>query len=258
MADSALITGATGLIGAHVLQNWDLRDLEPRCTDRRSDDLLTLGAARQVVTRMRPAVVVHLAWSASGTPDYRTSPDNERWVDASLELRDAASAVGSRFVALGTALDTEPLPSDAYSASKVRLRGLLEPAIQSGEIAWVRPYYVFDPDRRRPALVAQAVAAESGEDLVLRTPLSRHDFVHAADVARAVVLAVRERLTGEIPVGSGRLRTVSELVAALGAGWVRDQSAGQVADHHHQPADIERLVALGWSPTSTEELFAGE
>ena len=256
MAATALITGASGLIGAHVLDQWDVPDLEPFSVDRAADDLLSPGSARALIARVRPEVVVHLAWCASGTPDYRSSPDNDRWADASVELRDAAGDVGSRFLALGTALDTDSAPTDAYAAAKVRLRRMLEEDIQAGHLTWVRPYYVVDPDRGRPALVRQAVdAASTGETLVLRTPDSSHDFVHAVDVARAVVLAVREKMVGEIPVGSGQLRKVSDLVDALGAEWVGEPTSSTGSDHHHQAANIERLVDHGWTPTNTEELF---
>jgi nucleoside-diphosphate-sugar epimerase len=158
----------------------------------------------------------------------------------------------------GTALDTDTSASDAYSASKARLRGLYEHEVRNGELTWLRPYYVVDPERGRPALVREALAAvTAGRSLGLRTPEDEHDFVHAADVACAALLTISAQLGGDVPVGAGRLRRVRDLATALGASWTSVPSDTARTPHHHAPANIARLAALGWSPTHTEELFAG-
>ena len=73
-----------------------------------------------------------------------------------------------------------------------------------------------------------------------------------------IARAFFDRLSGEgeVHVGSGRLRRVSDLVAALGAEWLRSEPAANAGPHHHQPADTTRLAELGWSATHTEELFS--
>ncbi len=101
---------------------------------------------------------------------------------------------------------------------------------------------------------------------MLRTPHSRHDFVHAGDVGAAVRTVVRHRLAGEVPVGTGRVREVSELVRALGVPWepapdAVDPRAGATADpttsQQHDAADTRRLRDHGWAPSRTKELFQG-
>jgi nucleoside-diphosphate-sugar epimerase len=258
VASVALITGASGLIGTHVLEQWDIDGLRAEAIDHARDDLLVPGVPSALVQRVRPALVVHLAWAASGTPGYRHSADNERWVEASLELVRACREAGVALVATGTSLDRTTAPSDAYAASKVRLWRELEPEVAAGALTWVRPYYVFDPDRRRPALIDHALAAQAaGSPVVLRTPDSEHDFVHAADVGRAIVATVRHGLRGEVPVGSGRLRRVCDLVAALGVEWAAaDDRETSTAGHVGEVADTRRLRELGWTPARTDELFA--
>jgi nucleoside-diphosphate-sugar epimerase len=258
VAAVALITGGTGLVGTHVLRHWTVEDLEPLVVGREDCDLLKPGAATALVDRIRPAVVVHLAWSASGTRGYRTDPVNERWFDVSLELAAACRDRGSWLLATGTALDSKSRPTDAYSRSKSRLRAELTASIAAGECTWLRPYYIVDPIRRRPALVEQARAAErAGTSVVLMTPESEHDFVHAADVGTAIVCAVRNGIRGELPIGSGALRSVRDLVSALGATWVPAPGGSSLPPQHHGAADITRLREHGWSPVFTEEMFAG-
>jgi nucleoside-diphosphate-sugar epimerase len=258
VAPVALITGASGLLGRHVVEQWDVGGLEFATVDHARDDLLEPGVPAAVVERVRPAIVIHLAWAASGTPGYRHAADNERWVQASLELATACAEAGAAFVATGTSLDKVADPADAYSASKVRLWQELEPAVAAGAIAWVRPYYVIDPERRRPALLEHALSArDAGTPVVLRTPESEHDFIHAADVGSAIVLAVRRELRGELPIGSGRLRRVRDLVSALGIAWVPgDEPPPASGSHLEEIADSHRLRELGWTPARTDELFA--
>ena len=258
MAPVALITGASGLIGRHVLEQWDVEGLRAQAVAHTSDDLLQPGVATALVERVRPAVVVHLAWTASGTSGYRHAADNERWVQSSLELAHACAAAAATLVATGTSVDKTAAPSDAYSESKHRLWQALEPAVAAGALTWVRPYYVFDPERRRPALIDHAlIAYDAGSPVVLRTPHSEHDFIHAADVGRAIVSTVRHGLRGEVPIGSGRLRRVCDLVAALGVAWVSGADpAADGASHISEIADIHRLREVGWEPARTDALFA--
>lgn len=235
---TALITGATGLIGRAVLAAWDVVGLDPVAVGRGDADLLVPGAPTALITRMRPAVVVHLAWCASGTPGYRSSTDNAAWVTATLELGDACRAAGAHLVATGTVLDDDH--SDAYTSAKSQLRRAIGP-----EVTWVRPHYVFSPEGRSPRLVADVLDGAG-----VANPAAAHDFVHVDDVGRAVVEIVRHRLTGPVDIGSGELRTVARLARALGAD-LPDETAGSGT-----VADVEPLRRLGWAPTATTELFS--
>jgi nucleoside-diphosphate-sugar epimerase len=253
VAAVALITGGTGLLGQHVLRSWT-SELEPVAVDSREHDLLTTGVGTALVRRIRPALVLHLAWAASGTPGYRTAAENHDWVDASLELRDACASADVRYIATGTGLDDAP-GVDHYSTAKRRLREALAEDIAAARITWLRPFYVVDPDRGRPELVGHAVVARAaGEPVVLRTPHAAHDFVHAADVGHAVAVVVERGLAGPVDIGCGRLRTVHNLVEALGLPW-RTGTATAHAPHLQTAADITVLQAAGWTPARTEELF---
>lgn len=257
MAADTLILGASGLIGTWVLRHWPATGTTPVPVSHADVDLLAPGAAADLIARTTPAQVVHLAWSASGSADYRTSDDNQRWADTAVELVEAARAAGSEVWLTGSAVDDATDATDAYTRSKSHLKARLAPLIATGAIGWLRPYYVFDEARRRPAVVDLATTArERGETLRLRSPYQRHDFVHASDVGSAIVASVAHGLAGEVPIGSGRLRSVADLVTRVGTPWSSDE-----VDHHTPPthsgdtADTTRLAAIGWAPTRTEEFF---
>ena len=147
--------------------------------------------------------MLHLAWSASGQADYRTSDDNARWVATSLELVDAAVPRAAVVWLTGTVVDDTVDAPDAYTRSKAELRSPDADAVEAGTIGWLRPDVRLRRGARRPALVELAASAARGRDeaLDLRIPDAAHDFVHAEDVGRAVALAVARRLHG---ISSGR------------------------------------------------------
>lgn len=249
---TVLITGGSGLIGRWVHTYWPA-SLEPVEVDHREHDLTDGKTFVDLIRAVSPDVVLHLAWCASGFPGYRDSPENVRWVEASASAAYHCMEAGIGFVATGTVVDSAPGP-DAYSAAKNELRGRLSHPISVGAMAWVRPFYTFDPAARRPALVADCLAArDSGDPVRLRSPGSAHDFIHAADVGSAVARVLESRLTGVVDVGSGRTRTVDDLARACGA---RVEGPRTVADPAAGPvAETSALRALGWSPAATDEFF---
>lgn len=257
MAGLALITGASGLLGRHVLRHWT-SPLQPRPVDRATHDLLVPGTLTSLVEKEKPDLVLHLAWVASGTPGYREAAVNDAWVAATLEAHQTCTAIGAHFIGTGTGLDTTRA-MDRYGHAKQVVRSSLAAAIDSGQITWLRPFYVFDVERGRPEVVAAALHARaSAREVPLRTPHSSHDFVHVSDVGRAISLVIERQLTGPVDIGSGVRRKVHELVEALGVSWRPDEPDGPhapQASHAHAAADTSVLRAEGWYPMDTEEFF---
>lgn len=251
MAASTLMTGASGLIGGWTLRHWTA--VPPRTFNSSQIDLLEPGAALILLEGIQPDVVVHLAWCASGTPGYRDSDDNEKWLATTVEI---ARLCVDREIALfctGSVVD-DSLQSDSYARSKRALRKELAADIDAGRITWLRPHYVFDPDAGRPSVIAHArAAAENGRPVRLASPTSEHDFVHASDVGSAIALAVGQGLRGVVEIGCGRTRTVGDLVSAMGLAWVPGQPTPVAAT---PPARIDALLAAGWSADLTQEFFA--
>ncbi|MFL6108691.1 MAG: NAD-dependent epimerase/dehydratase family protein [Marmoricola sp.] len=249
---SVLITGATGLIGRWTMAAWP-DDLDVSVLNHREHDLTDSEAFVAAVRAARPDVLLHLAWCASGTSGYRSSSDNALWSASSLSAARFCLDHDIHFVGTGTVLDEGP-PADLYTAAKRELRQGLTAPIDEGSVTWIRPFYVFDHGSRRPALVEESVAAAAEDrDVELRSPDSTHDFIHAADVGRAVVAAVQHQLTGSIDVGSGRLRSVRQVAMACGAQVREAVAEDRMVD---AVADTERLRKTGWSPTATAEFFS--
>lgn len=253
MAHRVLITGSTGLLGRWVLRYWP-DGLERVAISHRRMDLTNPETFLSAIDRVQPDLLLHLAWTASGTPHYRSSSDNAAWMTTSMAAAKHCLEHGIHFVGTGTGIDHLP-PVDAYSRSKAELRAALSHEIASEAVTWLRPFFVFDVAAERPRLVADTQnALRNDAPVLLQSPWTRHDFVHASDVGSAIVACMSHDLRGAIDIGSGQLRSVAELVEACGASW---QSVARQA--HTTQADVAaNLKVLGttrWTPSTTDDFF---
>jgi nucleoside-diphosphate-sugar epimerase len=249
-----LVTGASGLIGRRVVERWPASlDLLTLAHD--DLDLRNARAFSSAIEQIRPDALLHLAWSASGDPEYRDSADNDRWLASSLAAARTCRRLGARFIGTGTVIDDQP-DANRYAHAKHQLWTELRGEIETGAVTWLRPFHVFDHECGRPALVAAVNAAKiEGRPVILRTPDSRHDFILATDVGEAIVATLQAGLTGCVEIGTGTARSVSELVEALGASWRRALQV-ETEDVDDRVADTRALRLTGWAAVRTERIFA--
>lgn len=247
-----LITGASGLIGRRVVEAFGSGGADELIPLGRADvDLLAPEGWRQALDVHRPDVIVHLAWSASSLADYREHEDNWSWVRSTIDGADFAAERGIRFLGTGTSVDSAPA-ADAYSRSKAAARDELAPRIATGELGWLRPFYVFDEDRPSPAVLRAALDAKAADVPVrLSSPDSRHDFIHARDVASAIRTIVDAGLMGSLDLGSGATSSVAEFVEAFSCSWLPTGAPSSAASTE-AIADVAAIRAAGWTPAVTD------
>jgi nucleoside-diphosphate-sugar epimerase len=276
-----LVTGATGFIGRGALAPLRERGYEVHVVGRRTADLLEPGAPERVVEEVRPTHLLHLAWDT--TPGaYWTSPDNLRWVEATLRLlRAFAKAGGRRAVMAGTCAEYEwsdetrcvegvtPLvPATLYGAAKHGLREIAERyAAQAGfSLAWGRIFFVFGP-HERPGRLASSVAAAlvRGERAETSHGAQVRDFLYSEDLAGAFAALLDSPVEGAVNLASGEPRPIRELVEALAAAAGRPDllALGARPAAEHEPAvlvaDTRRLrEEVGWAPSRTLEQRAAD
>ena len=116
-----LVTGASGFIGKHTLRHLANAGYEVHSISSKEADLLEEGARRELLARIRPTHLLHLAWYVP-PGKYWTSLENIRWLQASLDLIAVFAAEGGeRVVTAGTCAEY----SWAAPESAVRTRPLL-------------------------------------------------------------------------------------------------------------------------------------
>jgi nucleoside-diphosphate-sugar epimerase len=279
-----LLTGATGFLGRHAVAALRARDYAVACVSARPGppgagtrgvtwhqaDLLDAGARERLVGTVRPTHLLHLAWYAVPGAFWR-SPENVRWVEASLALVRAFAAAGGRRVAVaGTAAeyaadhgrcveDETPLrPTSLYGASKHALHTVLAPfAAETGlSLGWGRLFLLYGPHEDRARLVASVITTllEGGTARCTHGEQMR-DFLHARDAAEALVALLDSPVEGAVNVGSGvpvALRDLVLRIADLLDGRPR-VALGALPPRAAEPpvlyADVTRLTReVGWRP----------
>ena len=175
-----------------------------------------------------------------------------------MALAKAAREAKAAMWIAGTIIDdTRTNHRRTLHGGQMPARAALEPEVNAGRLGWLRPSYVFDELRRpAPACPRSTLAAATGQPMTVLTPNRRHDFIHAADVARAIVLAVTSGRLGLLPIGSGATRQVREVVEALGATWHAPSRESDCSFPRDPVIDTAWLQTLGWAPTRTQEFFA--
>jgi UDP-glucose 4-epimerase len=293
----ALVTGGAGFIGSHlsdalVERGDEVTIVDDLSTGKRENlagpaagaelveaDIRDARAMRELVDRVRPSVVFHLAAQI----DVRKSTADPAWdatinVLGTINLLQASLEAGvDRFVntSTGGAIYGEgrilPAPEDhpqapeapygqskfcaeGYSELYARLHGLSTVSLRYGN--------VYGP-RQDPLGEAGVIAIFCGKLLAGERPTifgngeQTRDYVYVADVVRANLAAAETHATGAFNVGLGVQTSVVQLVDALreisdANGFEPEFAPPRLGEVQHIAIDPSRSRGeLGWEPQIT-------
>jgi len=280
----ALVTGAHGFVGQHLVRHLEACGDEVVALDHRGEhpvDITDAGAVRAAVTAARPDVLYHLAGWADVGASWK-DPVNVFRVNAEGTLNVLLAcerlAVG-RVLAVASAdvyglvseadlplTEESPLrPTSPYAASKAAADALaLQAFLGHGlGVLRVRPFNHLGPGQSEafvaPALAARIARAErDGADTIAVGNLSaRRDFTDVRDVVRAYRLLVERGRPGEVyNVCSGRDVAIQELADRIVAmaerpiGLEPDPALMRPVDLPVLRGDATKLRAdTGWTPS---------
>lgn len=292
LAQTVLITGVAGFLGRYAArqfaaEGWrvvGLDDVPPENVPLREGAAyhrLKLPHPRfaELLESEQPAACVHCAGRAS-VPLSMEDPaaDFRDNTVLTFELLDALrrGAPACRFLLLSSAAvygNPETLPvSEAHRAAPLSPYGFHKrqcellceefARIYALPAASVRIFSAYGPGLRRQVVWDICERVLSTGALTLRgTGGESRDFIHAADVARALaLLAKRAPGEGEVyNLASGSEVTIAELAAqitrALGRAEVAPvfDGAARAGDPRNWRADVARLAALGFAPAISLE-----
>lgn len=249
MSKRVLLTGATGFIGRHAIEQLVARGYEvvalharalPDATERAHEgspvrwlrgDLLASGGAARVVREANATHLLHLAWYAEHRK-FWTAVENLAWVEASLALaRGFHQAGGTRIVCAGTCAEydwahglciegvTPTNPETLYGVSKDALRRVLESYAKTHALSWAwgRVFFLHGPGEHPDRFVASVCRAlVRGEEARCTHGRQVRDLMHAYDVAGALVaLLDAGTVHGAVNVGSGEPHTLGDAARLL-------------------------------------------
>lgn len=277
-----LITGGTGFVGGPCVRAALERGAEVHVLARseravppgvrfHAIDLFDADRVNEIVSAVRPTHLLHLAWIA--TPGvYWTSPENERWVQASIDLLEAFAAVGGkRVVATGTCAEydwtgdgvcrergTYLRPATLYGERKDWTRDLSKKLADDRglSLAWARLFFLYGPGEHPARLVPSVTRALlAGQPADCTEGTQRRDFLHVDDAADALISLLFSEITGPVNVASGVAVSVREVVEKIGVATGRPELVRfgvrptPPGDPPLLVADVTRLrTELGWVP----------
>ncbi len=275
MSARAFVTGGSGFVGRHLLEQLD----DPVAPAREELDLLDLDATRQAVRAAAPELVFHLAALASVARSWEAPTETlSANVAMAANLLEAvrAEAPQSTLVLISSGEiygppdylpvdESAPLrPQNPYAVSKAAcdlLAGQYADA-RGLRVVRLRPFNHAGPgqgdDYVIGTLTRQAAEAEAAEasECVLRTGSvdSARDFTDVRDVVRAYVGAAALE-TGAWNVASGHSTSVRELidlvreVTRIPVRHEVDPTKIRAADVPEVRGSAEKLrAATGWKP----------
>lgn len=285
----ALVTGASGFIGSHVVERLvhagtrvailrrpgsDLRRLGSLAAhvEQIVGDLSDPGSLRSPVAAFRPEVFLHLAWHGVGNRMRDDRSQVEGNLQATLATVDLAAQAGaSAWVGAGSQAEYGPhegvldeeastRPTTLYGATKLAAGHLAArvAALHGLRFAWLRVFSTFGPGDNTGWLIPDLVRALArGERPPLTAGEQQWDYLAVGDAAAAFqAVASTPSAQGVFNLGSGEARRLRDTIT-----FIRDCIDPALplgfGDIPYRPdqvmflrADIRRLQnATGWTPT---------
>lgn len=273
-----LLTGASGFIGAHVLETLTRGGIDTVCAGRHCPvgkpefieaDLLTVADFKPLMQQAGASHLLHLAWYAEHGK-YWTSPLNLRWVEASVRLVEAfCNSGGQHVVAAGTCAEYDwshgycreestPLaPATLYGAAKEATHRLVSAVCARHEVscAWGRVFLPYGKGEASARLVPSLIEVFRGRREAFGVNAEAYrDFLHVTDVAAAFAALLQEEADGAYNISSGQPVQLATLVRELARLLHADPALvlSLAGERRGEPpllvGENLKLQARGWQP----------
>lgn len=272
------VTGATGFIGRHVLNELASQAVETIAVIRPSTTAPpALPCARTVRLDIqdapentfelmgRPDALIHLAWG--GLPNYRSLYHFEQELPAQYRFLKALAVSGLKtLLVAGTCFeygrqsgplgeDLEPRPDNPYGFAKDSLRRQLEylKTMHPFNLVWSRLFYLYGEGQAEYSLFPQLrKAVERGDTAFdMSGGEQLRDYLPVSEAAKSIVaLAQKQDDIGIINICSGKPISVRRLVESWinENGWSIDPNLGCYPYPDYEPmafwGNAQKLASL--------------
>lgn len=209
-------------------------------------DLLDEHETAELLKRVSPDVLCHLAWAIGG-PGFRDSEENMAWLEASLRLMRLFD--GRRLIFAGSSSEYELGDSagkstlSLYGSSKLRFETVAGEYCREMGIRFAsgRIFTVYGPgDVKSDAAIPSTIQAMlRGEPVRCNAPNNLWDYIYIDDAAEAMTRLVCSEAEGIMDIGTGRPTSMRQAFQTMAEAVGRPDL---LACNGENPAGV-RLVA---------------
>ena len=272
------VTGATGFIGLHVLEELTSHDVELVAVaqpNRKNLPVLKNGywvyidianpPTRVYEKINKPDIVIHLAWH--GLPNYRSLHHFETELPLQYEFLKQLITQGlNSLVVTGTCFEygmqsgplseetqTRPVTPYGYSKDALRRQLMFIQEVYPFNLTWARLFYIYGDGQTKNSLFAQLKkAVQQGEKYFNMSGGEQiRDYLPVGEVARRLLLlALKQQDMGVVNVCSGKPQSVRSLVEQ----WIRENKWDiNLNLGHYTYMDYEPMAFWGLSKINQEK-----
>lgn len=234
-----LVTGGSGFLGTHLCRRLvefgaevyatsrvtrDQRDRELRWHQA---DLADIGAARRILSEIKPDIIYHLAGSVTAVPGKEfVLPTFHSLLTSTVNLLAAVTEIGCRRLILCGSLDEpqaqrgEVTPSSPYAAAKWAASGYgrMFRALYGTPVVVLRTFMTYGPCQDMGKLIPSVILSlQEGRSPKLSNGRWQADWIYVDDVIDGFLAAAhRPDIEGcTLDLGSGTLISVRAIVEQL-------------------------------------------
>jgi len=276
-----LLTGATGFIGQYVTKSLISKNIDFVTVGRNtinnnnehiSADLLLISDFHSIVEKAQATHLIHLAWFAEHGK-YWTSPLNDKWTEASLNLIEAfCNSGGQGVVAAGTCAEydwsngycaegsTPIRPETIYGQAKDKTRKLVLSICDQNNVScvWGRVFFPYGRGENPNRLIPSMISVFRGERAPFGVNSNQYrDLLYAYDVAEAFIFLLLSEQTGIFNISSGKPLQIAEVVYKIASllnvspKIILDLTTERPGEPNLLVGENLKLKSLGWKPKYT-------
>lgn len=277
-----LITGASGFIGRYILdefsnsEGFDIHAIAQHQIEKFAKVTWHLGDLHDqqfrlsVIDKIQADTLLHLAWYTN-PKDYLTSPENYQWLKTSLSLVEQFTKYGRRVIVSGSCaeydwnagkvcneLTTPRNPSSVYGESKCALYSALRTlqSVTQFLLCWPRIFFAYGPGEPGSKLLPSAITAMLNRNsFTLNAGNLERDYIHVTDIAKAMVLVLKNKYNGPVNIGTGKSIALGDLVGQVAKQLKSEKflDINTVQESNSVVADTKILKSLGFQPSISLE-----
>jgi nucleoside-diphosphate-sugar epimerase len=279
-----LVTGASGFIGSCLCQNLLSMGAEVHGVSRRwqpkggkdlhwwQGDLADIGKVRELLTKIKPAYIFHLASHNSGSRDLSlvltTLHSN---LISTVNLLTASTEVGcKRIILIGSMEEpdsggAEAIPSAPYAAAKWSSSGYARMfyALYQTPVVNARVFMVYGPGQKDLLKLIPYVTLSLLRNNVPKISSGKRqvDWIYVEDVVEGLIAMMQTPdLEGKtVDIGSGVLvpvRSVVEMISGIINAKV-NPLFGAISERQMEQTRVAQIkktyTMTGWKPTTSLE-----